>query len=250
MKATTRRSNQMVNRVSTSSTTKANSALSTTTHQRSLKKTSRSSGLIRSPPSAHGARRAADAWGEYHVARPPRPGATAARSRGPGSAPKPPRRPFRPRPPPAAARIPVFAITAYASQSGRRGRRRADPRHRLRFGRLQIGLAVQCPAVDPAPSARWRARPRSAPSPAGSTSAGQQGRIVRGLAPLPVPGAELDQLGARLGRGSESEVGAQAVGQRGEHAQVGHAVGLRDHDVERAVPALPVDEGARPLVDQ
>ena len=49
MKATMRRSYQMVNRVSTSRTTRANRALSSTTHQRSLKKTSRSRAFIRAP---------------------------------------------------------------------------------------------------------------------------------------------------------------------------------------------------------
>src|SRR5918997_4109821 len=46
MKATTRRSNQMVNRVSTSSTTRANTALIATTHQGSR----RNSSLIARPP--------------------------------------------------------------------------------------------------------------------------------------------------------------------------------------------------------
>ena len=56
MKATTRRSYQMVKRVSTSSTTKANSALRSTTHHGSLKNTARSiatSRLIGLSPPCH-----------------------------------------------------------------------------------------------------------------------------------------------------------------------------------------------------
>ena len=101
MNATTRRSNQMVNRVSTSSTTRANRALSSHHPPGVAEEELGSSGLTRRPPPLGSA--APGRRGRMVRTRSPAPAArcSAPRSPGPGRAARPRRRPSSRRAPPA-----------------------------------------------------------------------------------------------------------------------------------------------------
>ena len=235
MNATTRRSYQMVNNVSTSSTTKANSAFSSTTHQRSFMKTSRSIGIIGATSSSSGSM----------VTTSPAAAASSAPTHLSG----------------ARLGTQTTPSTMVGSTSTREAQRtaigrdrhlrahclgapRTDPGDRRADGRPQVRLAVQGPAViQRQPPGREHGLPVVRP-------ARLAGLVVGGLSPVALPDAELLQFGPRLGRRAEAEIDTAAVGESRQHPKVGHRRRLVDDGLERADPALPVHEAPFPLVHQ
>ena len=198
---------------------------------------------MRSPPQLRGRRR----W-STEVARASRGQVLGTSSRGPGSAPRPPRRPCPARSATGSVSDPrsLRPLTCSADP-GRRGRGRAEPappagaRWPCRYGSPSSAAAVVQSA-----SARWPARTGSGPV-VGRLALGRRRPIVGAAAALarPRPRARPARRAACAAVRKPSRSPRPSASAASTRRSV-IALGLRDHGVEAAVAGPPSSRRCRP----